>query len=87
MGFSGIAQAKQQSMRRSILLKVIRPQLDEVQQLLIAELMDTAVVRRSKTSHADVAKAVGKYVSTHAHGGDLITASTLDRSLAGACTL
>src|SRR5260370_20701602 len=68
------------------LLKVIRPQLDEVQKSLIAELVDTAAVRRSKTCHADVAKAVVKYVSTHAHGGGRINAATLDRSLAGACT-
>src|SRR5258707_11913537 len=51
------------------LLKLIRPQLDEVQKSLIAELVDTASVRTSKTCHADVAKAVGKYVSTHPLGG------------------
>jgi chorismate mutase len=68
------------------LLKVIRPQLDEVQKSLIAELMDTAAVRTSKTCHADVAKAIGKYVSTHAHAGGPINEATLDRSLAGACT-
>jgi chorismate mutase len=45
------------------LLKVIRPQLDEVQKLLIAELLDTTAIRTSKMCHADVAKAVGKYVS------------------------
>jgi chorismate mutase len=69
------------------LLKEIRPQLDEVQKSLITELVDTAAVRTSKTCHADVAKAVGKYVSTHAHGGGPINAVTLDRALAGACTL
>jgi chorismate mutase len=69
------------------LLKVIRPQLDEVQKSLIAELVDTAAVRTSRTCHADVAKAVGKYVSTHANGGGPINAATLDRALAGACTL
>jgi len=69
------------------LLKVIRPQLDEVQKSLIAELLNTAAIRTSKTCHAVVAKAVGKYVSTHAQGGGPITAATLDRSLAGACTL
>jgi chorismate mutase len=68
------------------LLKVIRPQLDEAQKSLIAELVDTASVRTSKTCRADVAKAVGKYVSTHALGGGPITAATLDRALAGACT-
>jgi hypothetical protein len=61
-------------------LKVIRPQLDEVQKSLIAELVDTAAVRTSKTCHADVAKAVGKYVSTNAHGGGPINAATLDRA-------
>jgi chorismate mutase len=69
------------------LLKVIRPQLDEVQKSLIAELVDTAPVRTSKTCRADVAKAVGKYVSTRSLGGGPITAATLDRALAGACTL
>jgi chorismate mutase len=69
------------------LLKVIRPQLDEVQESLIAELVDTASVRTIKTCRADVAKAVGKYVSTHALGRGPITAATLDRALAGACTL
>ena len=68
------------------LLKVIRPQLDEVQKSLMTEV-DTIAVRPSKTCHADVAKAVGKYVSTHAHAGGPINAATLDRSLAGACIL
>ena len=69
------------------LLKVIRPQLDEVQKSLIAELVDTVSVRTSKTCRADVAKAVGKYVSTRSLGGGPITAATLDRALAGACIL
>jgi chorismate mutase len=69
------------------LVKNIRPQLDEVQKSLIAELVDTVEIRKSKTCHADMAKAVGKYVSMHAQGGGLITAATLDRALAGACML
>jgi chorismate mutase len=69
------------------LVKEIRPQLDEVQKSLIAELMDTVSVRASKTCRADVAKAVGKYVSTHSHGSSPIDAATLDRALAGACIL
>ena len=44
------------------LLNVVRPQLDEVQKLLVAELVATAAVRTNKTCHADVANAVGKYV-------------------------
>jgi chorismate mutase len=67
-------------------VKTIRPQLDEVQKSLIAELADTAEIRKSKMCRAAIAKAVGKYVSTHAQGNGSITASTLDRALAGACT-
>jgi chorismate mutase len=69
------------------LVEKIRPQLDEVQKSLIAELVDTIAVRTSKTCHADLAKAVGKYVSKHAHGGGPINAATLDRALAGACIM
>ena len=67
------------------LVKNIRPQLDEVQNSLIAELVDTVEIRKSKTCCADIAKAVGKYLSTHAQGGGSITSETLDRALAGAC--
>lgn len=67
------------------LVKDIRPQLDEVQKSLIAELVNTIEIRKSKTCRADIAKVVGKYVSTHAQGSGPITASTLDRALAGAC--
>jgi chorismate mutase len=67
------------------LVKNIRPQLDEVQKSLIAELADTVEIRKSTTCRADIAKAVGKYVSTHTHGSGPITAATLDRALAGAC--
>lgn len=68
------------------LLNVIRPELDRVQKSLIAELADTAAVRSNKMCHADVARAVGKYVSMHAHDVGPVNAATLDRSLAGACT-
>jgi chorismate mutase len=67
------------------LVKNIRPKLDEVQKSLIAELVDTVGIRKSKTCHADTAKAVAKYVSTHAQGGGPINAAILDRALAGAC--
>jgi chorismate mutase len=67
------------------LVKNIRPKLDEVQKSMIAELVDTIEIRKSKTCHADMAKAVSKYISTHAQGGGPINAATLDRALAGAC--
>jgi chorismate mutase len=67
------------------LVKNIRPQLDEVQKSLIAELVDTVEIRNSKMCHADMAKAVGTYICTHAQRGGPVTAATLDRALAGAC--
>ena len=68
------------------LVKSIRPQLDAVQKSLIAELVDTLEIRKSKTCRADMAKAVEKYLSTHAQGrGGPIIAPTFDRALAGAC--
>ena len=69
------------------LVKEIRPQLDAVQKSLIVELVDTMTVRRSKTCRSDVAKAVGKYVSKHPHGDDLIDAAALDRALACVCVM
>jgi chorismate mutase len=68
------------------LMKNIRPELDKVQEALITELVDTVDVRKSKTCGADIAKAVGNYVSTHAQSiGPITAAATLDRALAGAC--
>lgn len=68
------------------LVKSVRPQLDAVQKSLIAELVDTLEVRKSATCRSDIAKAVGKYFSTHAQlNGGPITAATFDRALAGAC--
>jgi chorismate mutase len=67
------------------LVKNIRPQLDEVQKSLIAELVDTVEIRNSKMCHADMAKAVGTYICMHAQRGGPVTAATLDRALAGAC--
>jgi chorismate mutase len=45
----------------------IRPELDQVQMALIAELADTAAIRASTTCRADVAKAIGKYMFMHKH--------------------
>jgi chorismate mutase len=66
-------------------VKNIRPQLDEVQKSLIAGLAGTVKIRNSKMCHADMAKAVGQYISTHAQRGGPVTAAALDRALAGAC--
>jgi chorismate mutase len=69
------------------LVGTIRPQLDQLQTALIAELKDTAAIRTSKTCPADVAKAVGKYVWAHKHDVGPLQAMALDRALAAACTL
>jgi chorismate mutase len=58
----------------------IRPQLDEVQKSLIAELVDTVEIHKSKTCHADLTKVVRKYVSTHVQGDGPISAATPDRA-------
>lgn len=63
------------------LVRNIRPRLDEVQKSLIAELVSTLEIRKSKTCRADIAKAVEKYISTHAQGSGSITAATLDRTV------
>jgi chorismate mutase len=71
----------------SINLATIRPELDQVQKALIAELADTVTIRASTTCHADVAKAVGKYVSVHKHDVGPLQTIALDRALAASCTL
>jgi chorismate mutase len=68
------------------LVATIRPQLDQVQKTLIEELKDTAAVRASTTCPADVAKAVGKYVSEHRPDVGPLEAMALDRAMAATCT-
>ena len=68
------------------LVATIRPQLDQVQTALIEELKDTAAARASTTCPADVAKAVGKYVSDHKHDVGPLEAMALDRAMAATCT-
>jgi chorismate mutase len=67
------------------LVATIRPQLDQLQTALIAELKDAAAIRARATCSADVAKAVGKYVAGHNHDVDPLEAIALDRALAATC--
>ena len=67
------------------LAATIRPEVDRLQTALIAALADTAIIRASAACHADMAKAVGQYVSTHSHDPGSLHAIALDRSLAAAC--
>jgi chorismate mutase len=65
----------------------IRPELDRLQTALIAELANTANIRTGTTRHADVAKAVGKYMSSYKGNHWCLQAIALDRALAEICTL
>jgi chorismate mutase len=68
------------------LANTIRPELDQIQTTLIAELARTAAIRASATCHTDVAKAVGEYLSIHKLDPEHFHAVALDRAMAAACT-
>jgi chorismate mutase len=68
------------------LVATIRPELDQVQAALIAELADTVAIRASTTCRADVTKAIGKYVLVHKHEAGSLQLIALDRALAASCT-
>jgi len=53
------------------LAKVIRPELDQVEATLIGELAEAAEIRASASCRADIARAVGKYVSAHTRTASL----------------
>jgi chorismate mutase len=61
----------------------IRPQLDQIEAALIAELVETADIRVNPSCQGDTAKAVGKYLA-HRHLGTLL-AIALDRAMAANC--
>ena len=68
------------------LASTIRPEFDQVQSALIAELGETSGVRASASCRTDIAKAVGKYVSAHENSFSTLKIIALDRALAAACT-
>ena len=63
----------------------IRPELDEVDKTLIAELEESTAIRGSASCRMDIAKTVGKYVSAHENTLGPLQAIALDRALATAC--
>jgi chorismate mutase len=67
------------------LTSTIRPELDEVDKDLIAELERSAAIRASASCRSDIAKAVGKYVSARKNSLEPLKAIALDRALATAC--
>lgn len=68
------------------LANVIRPELDEIDKTLIAELEKTTGVRANVSCRIEVAKAVGRYVSAYKNRLELLKAIALDRALGAACS-
>ena len=69
------------------LANTVRPELDQLQTALIAALEETATIRAGTTCQADVAKAVGRYISSYEPEHPCLHAIALDRALAAACRL
>jgi chorismate mutase len=67
------------------LASTIRPELDEVDEALIAELEETTTIRASTSCSTDIAKAAGEYVSAHKKQLSPLKVVALDRALASAC--
>ena len=68
------------------LANTIRPELDQLETALIAELAETAGIRANASCRADIAKAVGKYVLEHKNRFTALRAIALDRAMAASCT-
>jgi len=62
----------------------IRPQLDEIEAALIAELAETKDIRANASCRGNTAKAVRKYLA-HRHLGRLLT-TALDRAMEANCS-
>ena len=67
------------------LSNAIRPELDQIQTALIAELADTTNIRAKASCPTELAVAIGKYVAAHQADLSHLDAIALDRSLATAC--
>jgi chorismate mutase len=64
----------------------IRPALDKVEVVLIAELAEAAEIRASASCRADIAQAISKCVSAHKNSFSPLKAIALDRAMAATCT-
>lgn len=64
----------------------IRPQLDKVQVVLIAELAEAAEIRVSTSCRTDIAKAIDNYVSARKNSSSATNAVALNRAMAAFCT-
>jgi chorismate mutase len=68
-----------------ISMSAVRSELDQIQTLLIAELADTRTLRARATCRADIATAVGTYLSRQKPEAGPLQAIALDRALGAAC--
>jgi chorismate mutase len=64
---------------------VIRPQLDELQTVLVRELANTSDIRANPKCPEYVAKAIGKYLAEREQDPDSLERIALDRALAATC--
>jgi chorismate mutase len=67
------------------LVKTIRPEIDEIQRTLIAELVETSLFRARPTCRSEVAKSVGRYSSEHRSEVGAVRIAALDRALSATC--
>jgi chorismate mutase len=65
---------------------VIRPELDQLQIELIAELADTKEIRAGANCRIEMATAVGRYIAAHRRETSELTEIGLDRALSESCT-
>jgi chorismate mutase len=64
---------------------VVRPELDQLQAELVAELADTKEIRSGARCRIEVAIAVGKYIAVHRKEASTLTEIGLDRALSESC--
>ncbi len=67
------------------LANTIRPELDELDTALIAELEESTAIRASASCRIEIARAVDRYVSAHKSSLGPLEAIALARALATAC--
>ena len=67
------------------LANTIRPELDEVDKALIAELEESTAIRASASCRTEIAKAVGTYISSHKNSFSPLKTIALNRAMAAVC--
>lgn len=65
--------------------RTIRPELDELDKQLIAELEESTAIRASASCRTEIAKAAGRYAAAHKNDLGPLEGIALDRALATAC--